>query len=110
MYRKKMKLENFDFNNCKFFDYSDGIKVDDGEIRRWIRNGLNHIKEKIKKEPMRSDFFATLSSGNSKVLIEAYRQDSNIRKYLNQDIKYKFSVNIDIITKYKEESMINFEF
>jgi hypothetical protein len=105
-----MKLEDFDFDNCKFYDFSDGAKINDDDIRGWVKDGLNHIKEKIKKEPMRSDFFATLSTGNSKVLIEAYRQESNLRRHLNQDDKYKFTVYINIITKYKEESIVDFEF
>ena len=91
--------EEFYYPSEDYFDFSEGIVVSDFEIQRWINECLTEIREKIDKEPDRQEFFHIISSGNTQVLVEAYRER-----------KDKFSVYVTVNNVYKTNHKTNLKF
>ena len=78
----------------KFFDFSDGVPINDLQIEIWINRCINLVKEKMKNGA--KEAFGTISSGNTKVLCEGYKNN-------NGDA----TMYISVITSYKQATLLN---
>ena len=90
----------FKYPSEEYHDFSNGIPVSDYEVNKWIKDSFNYIKEEIKQFPERDKFFSHMNSGNTKVIVEAYRQS-------NED---KFTVFVSVCTSYSKHVELDIEF
>ena len=102
-----MKTEDYYYqkNGDNYFDFSKGQTVSETEVNMFIHQCIDSIKEKILKYPDRESYFHHMSTGNTKVIIECYRQ-GNETEYAKGD---KFTVYISVATAYKEFSKTSVE-
>jgi len=77
-----------------YYDYSDGVPISETSVNIWVQQAFDAIAFKTKGNPDQDEFFHTISSGNTKVLVEAYRQSN----------KDKFTVYVSVITKYEQQT------
>jgi len=89
------KLSYFNYSSDNYYDFSNGVPSSDGEINLWIREMFDDIKKKINKNPSRDEYFQHRSTGNTKVIMEVYRQEPNINS---------FTVYVSVATAYKSAS------
>ena len=82
-----------------YFDYSDGVPIDEGRINIWILQAFNKIAQDIKETSDLDKYFHTISSGNTKVLVEAYRERGN-----------KFNIYVSVCTAYQQQTKSGIEF
>jgi hypothetical protein len=83
-----------------YFDFSDGKPLGETTINIWIQQMFDAIAIKAKDCPGRNDFAKHMSTGNTKIVMEAYRQND----------KNKFTVYVSVCTDYKQKSAIDIEF
>lgn len=93
-------LEVFYYPN-DYFDFSDGKDVSETTINIWIQEMFDKLKGKTLAYPDQNEFFHVISTGNTKVLIEAYRQTIDIDK---------FTVYVSVCTCYKQSSSMGIKF
>ena len=96
---KKELTQQFYYPNG-YYDFSNGVPVSETEINMWILNSIDKIKAKIKEHPDREQYFHHISSGNTKVIIECYRQGN----------PEKFTVYVSVATSYKTKSELDITF
>jgi len=68
-----------------FFDFSDGVDVDNKEINRWIKECIVHIEKE-------NTNYCSIGSGNTKIIVSKIIE--------NDDDKYNYRINV--IKKYSE--------
>ena len=90
-----MKTEQFEqfYYPKGYYDFSDGVPIDETTINIWIQRAFDKIALDIKETPDLDKFFHTISSGNTKVLVEAYRQNGD-----------KFTIYVSVSTCYKQKT------
>ena len=82
-----------------YHDFSNGVPVRDSEVNQWIRQAVEGIKKDIQKFPEIGKYFHTISSGNTKVLVEAYKESGN-----------SYTLYVSVSTAYKNYSECGIEF
>jgi len=85
------KYSNFveEFKDIKsYHDFSDGGNVEDSEFQEWIQESLNKCINESKGKNLKKNF-TSISTGNSKLFIEVYRQED-----------YSFTVHVSICKGY----------
>jgi hypothetical protein len=85
-------MKNITFPN-DFFDFTNGVDCSNGEINLWIRDCFTHIKNEIKRGVKNPH--ATLSTGNSTVIVSAYLQ-GNGKYTLDVTVSKAFYNHIEI--------------
>ena len=58
-----------------YCDFSDGVDLSNSEITRYVEEAIRSCCRKIKRDNLKESF-STISTGNSKVLVEIYLQDN----------------------------------
>ena len=99
-----MKLEDFYYPN-DYFDFSGGKEVTQTEVNMFIQQSFDAIKKKITEHPDREMYTHHMSTGNTKVVVECYRQGSS-DTYAASD---KFTVYVSVATSYKQLSKMDVE-
>jgi len=89
--KEGLELEHYD-------DFTTGVKIGDTQVKKWVVDCIDTAMEKISKDSDIEDSFCTIASGNTKILVEIYRQHNN---------KTLFTIFINIITNYKQKNFIN---
>lgn len=69
--------DKFVFDRRKCFSYHDGVRINDRTINEWIKRAVASAKEQLRKHPDMTKSFESISSGNTKVIVEIYRQINN---------------------------------
>jgi len=92
-----MEKGSFKYPSENYYDFKHGHPVSDSMINKWISEGIDSIIKKANAEPNRQDFFSTISSGSTKVLVEAYRQSD----------KELFTIYVSVIDGYMQQSEIS---
>lgn len=86
----------FEYPSEKYYKFgSAGVIISDKEINEWINDCLQNIKKNIKKYPGRKSYFSNISSGNTRVSVEAYIQS------INSDL---FTVYVNVSKGYEQQS------
>ena len=97
-----MKAENFYYPK-DYFDFSNGREVTETVINMFIQQAIDAIRAKIKEQPKQHAYFHHISTGNTKVIVECYRQGS-ATEYAKGN---KFTVYVSVATAYKQLSKID---
>ncbi len=92
---KKELLADFYYPG-DYFDFSGSGSVSETTINIWIQQMFDKVSEAAKNEPERNNFSHAMSTGNTKVIIEAYRQGSG-----------KFTVYVSVATSYTQRSILD---
>jgi hypothetical protein len=93
-----IKLEVSKHNN--WYDFTDGVDISETQITLWLRECIDSIKKKIDTYPKQKDYFSTISSGNTKVLVECYRNGT----------ENTFTLYCSVIKSHKQGSLTSVKF
>lgn len=58
----------------EYFDFSSGVGIENAVVKDWIAKCVDSAITKLNTSQSK-EAFSTTSSGNTKVIVEAYRQD-----------------------------------
>ncbi len=89
-----------------YFDFTNGKTVSETQVNMFIQQCIDSVRVKIKKHPDREMYSHHISTGNTKVIIECYRQ-GNDTEYAASD---KFTVYVNVATAYKQQSKMDVKF
>ena len=78
-----------------YFDYSLGEPLDETTINSWVQHMFDKVEIETIEHPAQMEFFHVMSTGNTKVLLEVYRQDEDSNE---------FTIYVSVCTKYKQKS------
>jgi len=70
-----------------FYDFKGGVSISEERVQRWISEGLQQLKDKIIKNHYPDDAFHNISSGDTLVVLWAYR-------YANESFRYSITINV----------------
>ncbi len=79
----------------KYFDFSDGVPISDYETNSFIQTALHNLQRNIVEDNYPSKSFTNISTGNTKVLVEAYQNERGSNVY---------SIEISVIKSYAKKS------
>ena len=82
----------------EYFDFSSGVDLPNSEIQQYIQQGIEKCICKITKDGLKKTF-STISTGNSKVLVEAYLQDNKM-----------LTIHVSVSKNYCQMSFCNVEY
>lgn len=77
MQYKKLKKKVLKDYPDKYFDFSDGIDISEIKIKRLIKKVIKKAKKYILKYNKENTFY-TISTGNTKIFVEIYKQDNGL--------------------------------
>ena len=80
-----------------YFDFSDGKDVSETTVNIWIQEMFDKVTIKAQSQPDVKEFFHSISAGNTKVFLEAYRQTDPA----------KFTIYLSVSTCYKQQSSMD---
>jgi len=86
---------DFYYPSTNYFNFSNGVPLDETTVNMWIQEMFVKIKTKISEYPDRESYFHHMSSGNTKVIMECYRQGD----------KDKFTVYVSVATAYSTRTL-----
>jgi hypothetical protein len=75
-----------------FSDFSTATKIGKNQTLHWIEDVVQAIQKKVKNNDLLNEVHSTISSGNTKVFIEAYRQNND-----------EFTVCVTVAQNYKHK-------
>lgn len=79
-----------------YYDFADGVNIEDDTVNQWIEESITSAVTKLRENNLKESFSAS-SSGNTKVIVEVYRQESND----------KLSIYVSVCKKYKRAQELN---
>ncbi len=82
-----------------YYSFQNGVNISDVGTNRWIDECIEKVKGKFASNPEIKEAFACISSGNTKVLCEGYKQGNG-----------KYTVFISVIKGYYQLSECDVEF
>lgn len=104
-----MELKDFYYSETSnyndYFDFSKGLPCTETEVNMFIQECIDSIKKQVIKHPDRESYFHHISTGNTKVIVECYRQGS-CDTYTASD---KFTIYVNVATAYKQCSKCDIE-
>lgn len=89
-----------EFLTGKMSDYSDGNRTSEDDISDWIKDCIEKASRNMIANPRLKKSFETMSSGNSKVFVEIYREESvdkfTVFTTVAQNYKSRFDTGVTL--------------
>lgn len=67
-------MEKFYFPSEDYYSFKNGVDIDTPQINRWIEECINKLGSNFQSNRDINHTFCTISSGNTKVIAEGYKQ------------------------------------
>ena len=65
----------------EFYQFGHGVKISDSRIQGWIKDAIVELSDTIVKREYPADAFINISSGDTLVVIWAYRYGTDVKRY-----------------------------
>ncbi len=82
-----------------YYSFHNGVDISTSETNEWINKAVNKVREKFLADSSLKETFSTISSGNTKVLAEGYKQGNGM-----------YSVFVSVMKGYHRKMECDVEF